>query len=95
MLQCSFQCSKECLVILTLIGTFQLRTIKSENNKNISLRLRLGKIIFLVLFLKHGVVKAEIEIYKQTNRQGCPCEENQKYKSLCIIVADPKQILTG
>ena len=63
------QCSNECIVILTLIGTFQLRTIKIENNKNIKLRLKLGKIIFLVHYLKVGVVKAEIEILK-TNKQA-------------------------
>ena len=57
------------LIILTLIGTFQLRTIKIENNENITLSLRLGKIIVLVLYLKHGVVKAEIEILK-TNKQA-------------------------
>ena len=57
------------LIILTLIGTFQLRTIKIENNENIALSLRLGKIIVLVLYLKHGVVKAEIEILK-TNKQA-------------------------
>ena len=57
------------LIILTLIGTFQLRTIKIENNENITLSLRLGKIIVLVLYLKHGVVKAEIEILK-ANKQA-------------------------
>ena len=57
------------MVILILTGTFQLRTIKIENKKNIILRLRLGKIIFLVLYLKHSVVKAEKEVLK-TNKQA-------------------------
>ena len=57
------------LIILTLIGTFQLRTIKIENNENITLRLRLGKIIVLILYLRHGVVKVEIEILK-ANKQA-------------------------
>ena len=77
--------------MLTLIGTFQLRRIKTENNENITLRLRLGKITFLVLYLKHGVVKAEIDILKTNKQVECPCVETQEYKSLCIIVVDPKQ----
>ena len=66
------------MVILILIGTFQLRTIKIENKKNIILRLRLGKIIFLVLYLKHSVVKAEIEVLKTSKQAEVPLCRNAR-----------------
>ena len=58
------------MVILTLIGTFHLRTIKIENNKNITLRLRLGKIIFLVIYLKARCCESRNRDFKnkQTSR---------------------------